>query len=201
MNSISEKEIFRRLQLVRDTRLAYVKKYGLSDEEIRFRYDLLKRLDEAEYIKVETTNLRCIRYGKYEHTKVVTNFDPVKDALLNRGEVQGYWGDSTTVSGNFETELGYLYVDDTTFYPRRYYKRKDLEEIKAEIELKHNAALKAIIAFNENVNAGRIYHFTNIYICRCILKKKFGIDIPIETMHKLLKDGNEYKGWYIDEEA
>ncbi|MBQ2481267.1 MAG: hypothetical protein II516_08475 [Treponema sp.] len=96
---------------------------------------------------------------------------------------------------------GYLYVDDTTFYPRRYYKRKDLEEIKAEIELKHNAALKAIIAFNENVNAGRIYHFTNIYICRCILKKKFGIDIPIETMHKLLKDGNEYKGWYIDEEA
>ena len=112
MNSISEKEIFRRLQLVRDTRLAYVKKYGLSDDEINFKYDLLKRLDEAEYIKVEITSLRCVRYGKYERTKVITNFDPVKDALLNRGEVQGYWGDSTTVSGNFETELGYLYVDD-----------------------------------------------------------------------------------------
>ena len=81
MNSISEKEIFRRLQLVRDTRLAYVKKYGLSDEEVRFRYDLLKRLDETEYIKVEITNLRCVKYGKYEHTKVVTNFDPIKDAL------------------------------------------------------------------------------------------------------------------------
>ena len=112
MNSISEKEIFRRLQLVRDTRIAYVEKYNLSDEEVRFRYDLLKHLDETEYIKVEVTNLRCIRYGKYEHTKVITNFDPAKDALLNRGEVQGYWGDSTTVSGNFETELGYLYVDD-----------------------------------------------------------------------------------------
>jgi hypothetical protein len=34
-----------------------------------------------------------------------------------------------------------------------------------------------------------------------VLKKKFGAEIPIETMHKLLKDGNEYKGWYIDEEA
>ena len=112
MNSISEKEIFRRLQLVRDTRIAYVEKYNLSDEEVRFRYDLLKHLDETEYIKVEVTNLRCIRYGKYEHTKVITNFDPAKDALLNRGEVQGYWGDSTTVSGNFETELGYLYVDE-----------------------------------------------------------------------------------------
>lgn len=112
MNSISEKEIFRRLQLVRDTRIAYVEKYNLSDEEVRFRYDLLKHLDETEYIKVEVTNLMCIRYGKYEHTKAITNFDPVKDALFNRGEVQGYWGDSTTVSGNFETELGYLYVDE-----------------------------------------------------------------------------------------
>ena len=63
MNSISEKEIFRRLQLVRDTRIAYVEKYNLSDEEVRFRYDLLKHLDETEYIKVEVTNLRCIRYG------------------------------------------------------------------------------------------------------------------------------------------
>ena len=112
MNSISEKEIFRRLQLIRDTRLAYIKKYGLSDEEVKFRYYLLKRLDEAEYIKVEITNLKCVKNGKYEQTKVVTNFDLVKDALFNKGEVQGYWGDSTTISGNFETELGYLYVDD-----------------------------------------------------------------------------------------
>ena len=36
MNSISEKEIFRRLQLVRDTRLAYVKKYsGYDISDIR----------------------------------------------------------------------------------------------------------------------------------------------------------------------
>ena len=112
LNSISEKEIFRRLKLVRDTRLAYVKKYGLLDEEVKFRYELLNRLDETEYIKVEISNPRCIKYGKYEHTKVITNFDSVKDVLLNKGEVQGYYGDITTVSGNFETELGHLYVDD-----------------------------------------------------------------------------------------
>ena len=96
---------------------------------------------------------------------------------------------------------GYLYVDDVSFYPRRYYKWKDIKGIKEELELKHNAALKAVIAFNKNINNGRIYHFTNIYVCRCVLKKKFGAEIPIEVMHKLLKDGNEYKGWYIDEEA
>lgn len=147
MNSISEKEIFRRLQLVRDTRLAYVKKYGLSDEEIRFRYDLLKRLDEAEYIKVETTNLRCIKYGKYEHTKVVTNFDPIKDALLNRGEVQGYWGDSATVSGNFETELGYLYVgdiflqEDCTDENILEIEKKEFEELIDSIKYSINSSL------------------------------------------------------------
>ena len=96
---------------------------------------------------------------------------------------------------------GYLYVDDVSFYPRRYYKWEDIKGIKEELELKHNAALKAVIAFNKNINNGRIYHFTNIYVCRCVLKKKFGAEIPIEVMHKLLKDGNEYKGWYIDEEA
>ena len=109
MNSISEKEIFRRLQLVRDARLAYVKKHGLSKKELSFQYDLLNNLDEAEYIKVKD---RYVMYGKYEKEKIVTHFDPVKDALYNKGEVQSYWGDSTTVSGNFEIELGYLYVDE-----------------------------------------------------------------------------------------
>lgn len=96
---------------------------------------------------------------------------------------------------------GFLYVDECSFYPRRYYRREDIEAIKTELELKHNAAWKTIIAFNKDVNDGRIYHFINIYICRCTLQKKFGVNIPIKILHRMLKDGSEFQGWYIDEEA
>ena len=40
----------------------YIKKNNLQEEEISFSYNLLEKLDAAEYIKV---NDRKIEYGKY----------------------------------------------------------------------------------------------------------------------------------------
>lgn len=107
MNGLSEKELFRRLKLIRDTRLKYIKKYNIKEDEITFRYDILDKLDEAEYVEVGDSN---IRYGKYEKEKTITHYNQIKDILYNRGEVQCYWGDTETVSGNFKKELGYIYV-------------------------------------------------------------------------------------------
>lgn len=112
MVNLSEKEIFRRLQLIRDIRANFIKKYNIKQDEISYRYNQLNRLDETEYIEVKKDFITSIRYGKYEEEKTITNYDPVKAALLNKGEVQCYWGDSTTVSGNFKKELGYIFVDD-----------------------------------------------------------------------------------------
>lgn len=112
MNGLSEKELFRRLKLIRDTRLKYIKKYDIRKDEISFRYTTLDRLDEAEYVEIKKDYTSSIRYGKYEKEKTITHYDPIKDAFYNRGEVQAYWGDSETISGNFKKELGYIFVKD-----------------------------------------------------------------------------------------
>lgn len=112
MTGLSEKELFRRLKLIRDTRLKYIKKYDIKKDEIDFRYTILDRLDEAEYVEIKKDYTSSIRYGKYEKEKTITHYDPIKDALYNRGETQAYWGDDETISGNFKKELGYVYVLD-----------------------------------------------------------------------------------------
>lgn len=116
MIDISENELFRRLKLIRDIRENFVKKYNIPQDEIKRNYNMLKWLDEAEYIEVQHKgNIQSIRYGKYEKEQTITNYDPIKGALYNRGEVAGYWGDSFTISGNFKKELGYIYVCDEFF--------------------------------------------------------------------------------------
>lgn len=112
MEDLSEKELFRRLQLIRNIRVNFIKKYNIKQDEISYRYNQLDRLDEAEYVEVQKNNITSIRYGKYEKEKTITDYDPIKAALLNTGETQCYWGNSRTISGNFKKELGYIFIDD-----------------------------------------------------------------------------------------
>ena len=110
MITISEQEMFRRLKLIRDIRLCYVEKYGIQKDELGFGYSLLDRLNEAEYVEVDSEYQRRLRYGKYKSEKTVTHWDAAKDALYNRGEVQGYWGDTEIIHGTFKTEIGSIIV-------------------------------------------------------------------------------------------
>lgn len=108
MIKISEAEILRRLKLIRDTRKKFIEKYNLTKDEVN-SYTLLDDLDCTEYIKVKD---RQIEYGRYTNSETVTHFDPIKDAMYNKGELQCYWGDSTTVYGKFEKRLGYIFVSE-----------------------------------------------------------------------------------------
>lgn len=111
MLEISSKEIFRRLHLIRNTRLDYIKKYGLQNEEIQYTYDTLDKLDQSEYIDINSDTLTRIEYGIYVDKQEIHYFDSVKSAELNRGEVQCYWGESETIYGKFKKRLGYVYVN------------------------------------------------------------------------------------------
>lgn len=110
MLAISEKEMLRRLMLIRDIRVTYIKKYGITTDELGYFYDTLKNLDEAEYVEIDSSYSHRVNYGKYTYEKTVTHFNPVKDYLYNRGEVQGYWGDNETIRGRFKEKLGSLIV-------------------------------------------------------------------------------------------
>ena len=102
-------ELLRRLKLIRNIRQSYIQKYNLTKDEISFSYSLLENLDDAQYIKIDG---RKIIYGKYVNEKTVDTYDPYLDMKYNRGEVQSYWGESYTVKGQFEKELGYIFVKD-----------------------------------------------------------------------------------------
>lgn len=102
-------ELLRRLKLIRDIRQSYIQKYNLTKDEILFFYSLLENLDDAQYIKIDG---RKIIYGKYVNKKTVNTYDPYLDMKYNHGEVQAYWGESYTVKGQFEKELGYIFVKD-----------------------------------------------------------------------------------------
>ena len=136
MNEITDQELLRRLKLIRKIRLGYVKKYNLSKEDIYFNYDLLPNLNEAEYCIVEKDSFTKIIWGKFVHSKTITNYDPSLDAKYNGGEQQGYWGDDTIVHGNFQKELGYIYdsdlinkdFSDECIYQKEKKKIKDLIE-------------------------------------------------------------------------
>ena len=109
MISTLNEELLRRLKLIRDIRQSYIKKYNLDKDEISFSYSLLENLDDAQYIRIDGSK---IVYGKYVNEKNVSTYDPYLDAKYNQGEVQGYWGESHTVKGQFEKELGYIFVKD-----------------------------------------------------------------------------------------
>jgi hypothetical protein len=131
MIEISEAEILRRLKLVRDTRLNYLKKYNIETDDVGISYNLLENLDSAEYLKAGSD--RRIEYGKYTNSKTITHFDPIKDAMYNHGEQQCYWGDSTTISGKFEQRLGYIFVRED-FLKEDYTDEEILEDEKIEFE-------------------------------------------------------------------
>ena len=109
MISTLNEELLRRLKLIRDIRQSYIQKYNLTKDEISFSYSLLENLDDTQYIRIDG---RKIVYGKYVNEKTVSTYDPYLDAKYNCGEVQGYWGESHTVKGQFEKELGYIFVED-----------------------------------------------------------------------------------------
>lgn len=109
MISTLNEELLRRLKLIRDIRQSYIQKYNLTKDEISFSYNLLENLDDTQYIKIDG---RRVIYGKYVDKKTVDTYDPYLDVKYNRGEVQAYWGESYTVKGQFEKELGYIFVKD-----------------------------------------------------------------------------------------
>lgn len=108
MISTLNEELLRRLKLIRDIRQSYIQKYNLTEDEISF-YSLLKNLNDTQYIKIDG---RKIVYGKYVNEKTIDTYDPHLDIKYNRGEVQAYWGGSYTIKGQFEKELGYIFIKD-----------------------------------------------------------------------------------------
>lgn len=108
MISTLNEELLRRLKLIRDIRQSYIQKYNLTEDEISF-YSLLKNLNDTQYIKIDG---RKIVYSKYVNEKTIDTYDPYLDIKYNRGEVQAYWGGSYTIKGQFEKELGYIFVKD-----------------------------------------------------------------------------------------
>lgn len=110
---ITQAEILRRLKLIRDIRIKYIKLYNITKDEIPFNYHLLQFLDEADYVLVKTStySFYTVEYGKFATEEIVTTYDPVKDILYNQGEQQGYWGDSQIISGNFMRAIGNILVD------------------------------------------------------------------------------------------
>lgn len=102
-------ELLRRLKLIRNIRQSYIQKYNLTKNEISFSYSLLENLDDTQYIKIDG---RKVVYGKYVNEKTVDTYDQYSNMKHNRGEVQAYWGGSYTVKGQFEKELGYIFVKD-----------------------------------------------------------------------------------------
>ena len=123
-------ELLRRLKLIRDIRQSYIQKYNITKDEISFSYSLLENLDDAQYIKIDG---RKVVYGKYVNEKTVDTYDPYLDAKYNRGEVQAYWGESYTVKGQFEKELGYIFVKDKVLEDNCT--DKDIRQIE-ELEIK-----------------------------------------------------------------
>ena len=114
MRQISDEELLRRLTMIRDIRIGNIKKTGLSDSDCVVGYTVPINLEQAEEFIIED---RKIVWYKNITEKTITHYDPVVAARLNGGEVQGYWGDSEIVQGNFKKELGYIFVKPTVLNP------------------------------------------------------------------------------------
>ena len=109
--------------------------YDLTKEDVSFTYILLDNLDEVQYIKI---NGNKISYGKYVSETTVNTYDPYLDMKYNQGETQAYWGESYTVKGQFEKELGYIFVDDIILENNctdEDIKQIEKQEIEAQLRL------------------------------------------------------------------
>lgn len=139
------KKLLRRLKLIRNIRQSYIQKYNLTKDEISFSYSLLENLDDTQYIKIDG---RKVVYGKYVNEKTVDTYDPYLDMKYNRGEVQAYWGDSYTVKGQFEKELGYIFVkdkvleDDCTDEDIRQIEELEIKECLGLLKYRLNSDIK-----------------------------------------------------------
>ena len=147
MISTLNEELLRRLKLIRDIRQSYIQKYNLTKDEISFSYNLLENLDDTQYIRIDGGK---IVYGKYVNEKIVNTYDPYLDAKYNSGEIQAYWGVPYRVQGQFEDELGYIFVkvleDDCTDEDIRQLEESEIKkcikfvkyQLNYDIECKNN---------------------------------------------------------------
>lgn len=139
------------------------------------------------------------------YNKEIVHTGKVPANLMSVNDIVDYLGISDSWLYNIVKRKGIkgiLYYSEDNFYFRRYFYKKDVEKIRAELRLKHNARqLNPVIAFNWSVKDGKVYHFQDLYNCRYILQKKFQVKLTIEQCHLMLQNGIECKGWFIDEEA